>query len=139
MKALLVEDSPGMRKIINIMLKGMGYDQVVEARHDGEALDYLRSAEVDLLLTDWNMPVLTGLDLIKKLRQDASFDDLPVLMCTSRAEKQDVIDALSTGADSYITKPFTLPQLRAKIQSIMGKRQQHQITQVFKAHPPDPG
>ena len=55
----------------------MGYDQVIEARHGGEALDYLRSAEVDLLLTDWNMPVLTGLDLIKKLRQDASFDRPP--------------------------------------------------------------
>ena len=132
MKALLVEDSPGMRKIISIMLKGMGYDQVIEARHGGEALDYLRSAEVDLLLTDWNMPVLTGLDLIKKLRQDASFDDLPVLMCTSRAEKQDVIDALSMGADSYITKPFTLLQLQAKIQSIIGKRQQHQIAQVLQ-------
>ena len=68
MKALLVEDSPGMRKIISIMLKGMGYDQVIEAKHGGEALDYLRSTEVDLLLTDWNMPVLSGLDLIKKLR-----------------------------------------------------------------------
>ena len=132
MKALLVEDSPGMRKIISIMLKGMGYDQVIEAKHGGEALDYLRSTEVDLLLTDWNMPVLSGLDLIRKVREENSYDDLPVLMCTSRAEKQDVIDALSSGADSYITKPFTLPQLQAKVRSIIGKRQQQQIAQILQ-------
>ena len=132
MKVMLVEDSKGMRKLVNTMLQNMGIDEVLEAEHGEEAWESLRSKRFDLLMTDWNMPVMDGLELVQKVRQASEMDDLPILMFTARAGKEDVITALKAGADSYISKPFTPQELKKKIFSIMGQRSQRKINLIFK-------
>ena len=82
MKVLLVEDAEGMRGLVTTMLKSMGVTDVIQTKHGGEAWDVLRKKPVDLLLTDWNMPIVNGIDLIQKVRREPEFDSLSVLMFT---------------------------------------------------------
>ena len=82
MKLLLVEDAEGMRGLVTTMLKSMGVTDVIQTKHGGEAWDVLRKKPVDLLLTDWNMPIVNGIDLIQKVRREPEFDSLSVLMFT---------------------------------------------------------
>jgi two-component system chemotaxis response regulator CheY len=131
MKVMLVEDAPRMREILIAMLKNLGYDDVIEAKHGGEAWEKMRSAKVDLLLTDWNMPIMDGLELVQKVRQAPEYDDLPVLMFTSRGERDDVIHALKEDVDTYVVKPFTPVELKRKIQSILGKRSERQSQRIL--------
>ena len=113
------------------MLKSLGYDQIIHAADGGEAWERLSEGGFDLLATNWNMPVLSGLELVEKACEQSRFHDLPILMFTSRAEKTDVIDALKAGVDSYITKPFSPHQLRAKIRALSGNRESRQIDHVL--------
>ncbi|MCC7261306.1 MAG: HDOD domain-containing protein [Candidatus Latescibacteria bacterium] len=122
----------GMRKLVGAMLKKLGYDEVLEAKHGGEAWSILRAQSVDLLLTDWNMPIMSGLELVEKVRQNPAYDQLPILMFTARAAKEDVIAAVKSGVDGYIAKPFTPQQLEAKLRAIVGRRQQNQIGQILR-------
>ena len=132
MRALLVDDSPSMRKVVAAMLTSLGYDHIVEAADGGEAWEKLSESDLDLLATNWNMPVLSGLELVEKVREQPHFHDLPILMFTSRAEKADVIEALKAGVDSYITKPFSPQQLREKLRSLSGNREGRQIEHVVR-------
>ena len=105
MKAPVVEDSQSM-------VNNLGFEDVLAAKHGVEALEVLRENEIDLLLTDWNMPVMDGVELLKQIRRTPKLQDLPALVFTARAAKEDIVAALGAGADSYIVKPFTRGQLR---------------------------
>lgn len=117
-KVLVVDDSPTMRRIVANTLKRIGYSDTEEAENGQEALDKLEGSSFDLIVTDWNMPGMSGLDFIKSVRSDGS-NKLPILMVTTRSEAEDVKEALQAGADSYIVKPFTPQVLKEKIDSIV--------------------
>ena len=108
-----------MRTIIKTMLEDLGHEEIVEAGHGADAWKQLRSEPFDLLLTDWNMPVMNGLDLVTKVRQTPNLNDLPIIMATSRNNKADVITAVKAGVNTYIIKPFTRPQLKDRIDKML--------------------
>jgi|GEM_PF-226162 len=131
MRILLAEDAQGMRKLISTMLQAMGVENIIEAGDGSEAWDQLGKEEVDLILTDWNMPSMDGLQFVEKVRASAQFDDLPIIMFTARATKEDVLRALQSGVDTYLTKPFTPQQLSAKIKAVMTRRERLGIMRIF--------
>ena len=118
-KVLVVDDSPTMRRIVANTLKRIGFSDTEEAENGNEALAKLGESEFELIVTDWNMPGMTGLDFVKALRADAGYKDLPILMVTTRSAEADVKEALQAGANSYIVKPFTPQVLKEKIDSIV--------------------
>ncbi len=121
MRIITVDDSSTMRRIIKNTLKRIGYgDEILEAENGKEALDVLSNNEVDLIITDWNMPVMDGLTFVKKVRADSKFDDVPIIMVTTEAAKEDIITALKAGVNNYIVKPFTPQVLKEKIEAVMG-------------------
>ncbi|HHL73280.1 MAG TPA: response regulator [Bacteroidetes bacterium] len=120
MKFLAVDDSPTMRRIVANTLKRIGYDDVVEATNGKEALERLNEAPVDFIITDWNMPEMNGLEFVKSVKADENLKDTPILMITTRGVKEDIVDAMKAGVNSYIVKPFTPQVLKEKIDSILG-------------------
>lgn len=120
MKMLVVDDSPTMRRIVVQMLKRIGYTQIIEAGDGKEALERLKAeGDFRMLLTDWNMPVMNGLELTQAVRSDAALAKLPILMVTTRNMKQDIITAMRSGVNNYITKPFDPKTIREKIDKVM--------------------
>ncbi len=119
-KFLAVDDSPTMRRIVANTLKRIGYDDVVEATNGKEALERLNEAPVDFIITDWNMPEMNGLEFVKSVKADENLKDTPILMITTRGVKEDIVDAMKAGVNSYIVKPFTPQVLKEKIDSILG-------------------
>ena len=119
-KILAVDDSPTMRRIIVNTLKRAGYNNVVEAADGHEALEKLVSEGINLVITDWNMPQMDGLALVKTLRNSDEYRELPVLMITTRSVREDIVKALKAGVNNYIVKPFSPETLRAKIEEVLG-------------------
>lgn len=119
MKCLIVDDSATMRRILVNALKSIGFANVVEAGDGKEALERV-DAEVGLVITDWNMPVMGGLELVRALRGREDTAKLPVLMVTTRSGKEDILEAVTAGVNSYILKPFTPPVLKEKIDQLLG-------------------
>ena len=119
-KILAVDDSPPMRRIIVNTLKRAGYTDVIEASDGRDALEKLRADRINLVITDWNMPQMDGLALVKALRSSDEFKQLPVLMITTRSVREDIVKALKAGVNNYIVKPFSPETLRAKIQEVLG-------------------
>ncbi|MCF7802892.1 MAG: response regulator [Candidatus Marinimicrobia bacterium] len=119
MKILIVEDSPTMRRIIKNTLKRIGYEDVEEAEDGVEALAALGNAKIDFIITDWNMPKMSGLDFTKRVKSNPDYGDVPILMVTTRSVEQDVLDAFEAGAASYIVKPFTPQVMKEKIDEIL--------------------
>jgi len=120
MKFLIVDDSVTMRRIVANSLKNLGYTDWIEAQDGREALDKLAAAgDVDFVITDWNMPELSGLELVKAIRGSAQFASLPILMVTTRGIKEDIIEALNAKVNNYIVKPFTPQVLKEKIDQIL--------------------
>ena len=119
MKFMVVDDSPTMRRILVNSLKKLGYDDIVEASDGRDALAKLYIEPVDFIITDWNMPNMSGLELTKKVRATEQFQDLPILIVTTRGMKQDVLEAMHARANSYIVKPFTPQTLKEKIEQIL--------------------
>jgi two-component system chemotaxis response regulator CheY len=116
MKILLVDDSATMRRIQKTQLGSMGVNDVVEAANGEDALSKLESnMPLDCILLDWNMPVMDGLTFLKKMRADAAFKDIRVIMCTSESEKSRVLEAMKAGANDYIVKPFAPEALKKKL------------------------
>lgn len=120
LKFLVVDDSVTMRRIVANSLRNLGYEDFVEAGDGKEALTKLASDEtINFVITDWNMPVLSGLELIKAIRSDDKFSKIPVLMVTTRGVKEDIIEALNAKVNNYIVKPFTPQVLKEKIEQVL--------------------
>ena len=120
LKFLVVDDSVTMRRIVANSLKNLGYTQFVEAVDGKDALDKLAADDaINFVITDWNMPVLSGLELIKAIRGDDKLKELPVLMVTTRGVKEDIVEALSAKVNNYIVKPFSPQVLKEKIEQIL--------------------
>lgn len=118
-KFLVVDDSLTMRRIVINTLKTIGYADVVEAADGKDAMAKLLSEGADFLITDWNMPEMNGLELTKWVRGNAQFAAIPILMVTTRGNKEDVIEAMKVRVNNYIVKPFTAQGLKEKIDAIM--------------------
>ncbi|ABI56339.1 chemotaxis response regulator CheY [Alkalilimnicola ehrlichii MLHE-1] len=118
MKILIVDDFSTMRRIIKNLLRDLGFNNTVEADDGKTALPILKRGGIDFLVTDWNMPGMSGLDLLKEVRADPELKDLPVLMVTAEAKRDQIIAAAQAGVNGYIVKPFTAVTLREKIEKI---------------------
>ena len=118
MKILIVDDFSTMRRIIRNILKQLEFINVEEAEDGSIAFEKLKEANYDLLITDWNMPNMTGLDLLKEVRANEKLKDLKVLLVTAEAEKENIIQAAQAGANEYVVKPFTAVILEQKINRI---------------------
>ena len=121
MKILVVDDFPTMRRIVRNLLKELGYSNVDEAEDGMAGLARLRSGKYDFVISDWNMPNLDGLAMLKEIRADANLAHLPVLMVTAESKKENIIAAAQAGASGYVVKPFTAATLDEKLQKILEK------------------
>jgi two-component system chemotaxis response regulator CheY len=117
-KILVVDDFSTMRRIIKNLLRDLGFTNVDEADDGKTALPILKQGHVDFLITDWNMPEMTGIDLLKAVRADASLAHIPVLMVTAEAKREQIIAAAQAGVNGYVVKPFTAAVLKEKIDKI---------------------
>ncbi len=118
MKYLIVDDFSTMRRITRGLMKELGATNVDEAEDGVQALSKLKSGNFDFVITDWNMPNMTGIELLKAIRSDAKLKTLPVLMITAEAKKENIIEAAQSGASGYIVKPFTAATLSEKLNKI---------------------
>ncbi len=118
MKILVVDDMSSMRRIIKNTLKQLGYPNVEEAEDGQKALEMVRKETFDLVISDWNMPNMNGLDLLKSIRQDPKLSVMPVLMVTTEAEMDHILEAIRSGVNSYILKPFTAETMKEKIDKV---------------------
>lgn len=122
MKFLVVDDFSTMRRIIRNLLKELEFTNVDEAEDGLIGLNKLRGGNFDFVVSDWNMPNMTGIDMLKNIRADAALKHLPVLMVTAEAKKENIIEAAQAGADGYVVKPFTAAVLEEKLGKIFQKR-----------------
>ena len=122
MKFLVVDDFSTMRRIIKNLLNDLGYANVAEADDGSTALPMLQTGSYDFLITDWNMPGMPGLDLLKAVRADARLAKMPVLMLTAEAKREQIIEAAQAGVNGYVIKPFTAVTLKEKIDKILEQR-----------------
>jgi len=122
MRVLVVDDFSTMRKIVRNILKQIGFEDIVEADDGATAWPILKGDTIGLVVTDWNMPNITGLELLQKIRSDEATKNTPVLMVTAEGLKENVVDAVKAGVDNYIVKPFTAETVKEKIEAIFKKR-----------------
>ncbi|TCT00910.1 chemotaxis response regulator CheY [Paralcaligenes ureilyticus] len=120
-KILVVDDFPTMRRIVKNLLKDLGYENVDEADDGAMGLEKLRNGNFDLVVSDWNMPVMDGLTMLTQIRADAALAKIPVLMVTAEAKKENIIAAAHAGANGYVVKPFTAATLEEKLNKIFEK------------------
>lgn len=120
MKILIVDDFSTMRRIIKTLLRELGFSNTHEANDGNSALPLLQSGGFDFVITDWNMPGMSGLHLLKAIRSDAHLSTLPVLMVTAESKRDQVVEAAQVGVNGYIVKPFTADTLKEKIEKIWG-------------------
>jgi len=119
-RALVIDDSRAMRGIIARILRELGFDAIEEAEHGKHALEVLaRSPAFDLAMVDWNMPVMDGHQLVQAIRQDARWNAMLVVMCTTETEVEQITKALEAGANEYVMKPFTKEDIQSKL-AILG-------------------
>jgi two-component system chemotaxis response regulator CheY len=122
MNILVVDDFSTMRRIIKNLLHDLGYQNVSEADDGNTALPMLRTGKFDFLITDWNMPGMPGLELLKIVRADSALSKLPVLMLTAEAKREQIIEAAQAGVNGYVIKPFTAVTLKEKIDKIFSSK-----------------
>ena len=118
MKILIVDDFSTMRRIIKNLLRDLGFTNTQEADDGNTALPMLRGGDFDFLITDWNMPGMSGIDLLREVRNDEKLASLPVLMVTAEAKRDQIIEAAKAGVNGYVVKPFTAQALKEKIEKI---------------------
>ena len=117
-KVLVVDDFATMRSIVKDILKQIGFTNVIEADNGTTALAVIKKDKIDLIISDWNMPKMTGLDLLKTVRGDDSLKDIPFVMVTAEAQNYKVIQAIEAGVSNYIVKPFTAETLKEKLKQM---------------------
>ena len=115
MKFLIVDDSSTMRRIVKNSLKRIGFEDILEAENGLQGLELLNAAEI--ILTDWNMPEMDGLEFVKRVREQN--ETIPILMVTTNAAKDDIVTALKNGVNNYIVKPFTPETLKEKVEAVL--------------------
>lgn len=122
LKIMVVDDSSTMRRIIKNTLNRLGYKDLLEAADGAEAWEIMKQHKDDIgvLITDWNMPNMNGLELVKKVRSQPEFEDIPIIMVTTEGGKAEVITALKAGVNNYIVKPFTPQVLKEKLEAVLG-------------------
>ncbi len=118
MKILVVDDFSTMRRIVKNLLKDLGFHNISEADDGSTALPMLKKGGFDFLVTDWNMPGMDGLELLKRVRADESIADIPILMVTAEAKRDQIIEAAQAGVNGYVVKPFNKATLQTKIEKI---------------------
>ncbi len=118
MKILIVDDFSTMRRIIKNLLRDLGFNNTAEADDGATALPILQAGNFDFLVTDWNMPNMTGIQLLEAVRTDPKLQKLPVLMVTAEAKREQIVMAAQAGVNGYIVKPFTAATLKEKIEKI---------------------
>ena len=119
MRILVVDDSSTMRRIIINTLNKIGYSDCHEAANGREGVERLGATPVDMIITDWNMPEMSGVDFIRAVRANDSTKHLPVLMVTTNAAQDDIVEAMRAGVNNYVVKPFTPDTIREKIQAAL--------------------
>lgn len=118
MKILIVDDFSTMRRIVKNLLRDLGFNNTQEADDGQTAWPMLQNGNFDFLVTDWNMPIMTGIDLLKKVRADENLASMPVLLVTAEAKKEQIVEAAQAGVNGYVVKPFTAITLKEKIDKI---------------------
>ena len=118
-QVLVVDDFATMRNIVKTSLKKIGFKNITEAEDGDIALGILKKERIDLVLADWNMPNMKGLDLLKEIRKDEKLKALPFIMVTAEGQKENIVEAVQAGVNSYIIKPFTPEILKDKIQKVL--------------------
>jgi len=120
LKLLVVDDSSTMRRIIKNTLSRIGHKDVLEAEDGAVGWEVLQSnPDIDVLITDWNMPEMNGLELVQKVRAEVQYEDMPIIMVTTEGGKTEVITALKAGVNNYIVKPFTPQVLKEKLEDVL--------------------
>jgi len=120
MRILIVDDFSTMRKIIKNILRQLGYENVVEADDGTTAWELLNKDAIDFIISDWNMPKMTGIELLRKVRGSEQYGSVPFLMVTAEAQQENIIEAVQAKVSNYIVKPFTPETLGQKIEKIFG-------------------
>ncbi len=120
MTILAIDDFPTMRRIVKTLLRQLGFNNVLEADDGVDGLEIVKTQGVDFIISDWNMPRMTGLELLKAVRADPDLKGIPFLMITAEAEKENIIQAVQAGVSAYVVKPFTAEVLKRKIDQIFG-------------------
>ena len=116
---LIVDDFLTMRRIVRKILRDLDFENIIEAEDGSAALDVLKTTKVDLIVSDWNMPRMTGLELLKEVRGNDSIKDTPFLMVTAEAQKENIVEAVKARVSNYIVKPFTAATLEEKLAKIV--------------------
>jgi two-component system chemotaxis response regulator CheY len=118
MKILVVDDMSTMRRIVKNIFRQLGFSHVEEAENGKDALDKLKAGKFDLVVSDWNMPVMPGIELLRNIRADAGLKHIPVLMVTAEAQQANLVEAIQAGVSNYIVKPFTAETIKEKLDKI---------------------
>ncbi len=122
LRFLVVDDYSTMRRIVKNLLHDLGYANVAEADDGNTALPMLKTGGYDVLITDWNMPGMAGLDLLKAVRSDTALAKMPVLMLTAEAKREQIVEAAQAGVNGYVIKPFTAETLKQKLEKMLESR-----------------
>ncbi|MCA9498361.1 MAG: chemotaxis response regulator CheY [Nitrospira sp.] len=123
MKVLVVDDMSTMRRIVKNVLRQIGFSDIMEAENGQDALTKLKAGGFGLVVSDWNMPVMQGIELLRAVRADAELKTLPFLMVTAEAQKENLIEAVQAGVSNYVVKPFTAEVLQGKLEKIFANVQ----------------
>ena len=123
MPILVVDDFSTMRRIVKNCLKQLGFSNITEAADGQQALEKLKNSEFEFIVSDWNMPNMMGIDLLKAVRSDAKLKSIPFLMVTAEAQKENIVEAAKAGVSNYIIKPFTPDTLSDKMEVIFKREQ----------------
>ena len=124
LKVLVVDDMSTMRRIIKNVLKQIGFSDLIEAENGQDALNKLKTdGGFGLVVSDWNMPVMPGIDFLRAVRADPDFKHLPFLMVTAEAQKENIIEAVQAGVSNYVVKPFTAEALKEKLEKVFATHQ----------------
>jgi len=122
-KVLVVDDMSTMRRIVKNLLKQIGFSDMVEAENGQDALTKLKVGDIGLIVSDWNMPVMQGIELLRSVRADPELKHIPFLMVTAEAQKENIIEAVQAGVSNYVVKPFTAEALQGKLEKIFANAQ----------------
>ncbi|MCF8076805.1 MAG: response regulator [Desulfotignum sp.] len=120
MEVLIVDDFATMRRILKNILVQIGFTHIYEADNGKNALKVLKNQKIDLIMCDWNMPEMTGLDLLTAIRSDDALKNIPFVMVTAEAQKENIIQAVQAGVNNYVVKPFTTETITQKLEKVFG-------------------